>query len=314
MTGTDEREKRHEKARETGSTITGRLLADRQLTGAMPWIIGIMLFLTTLAAGAGLSLWQSARTIGADLDRKLTVQIVEADPPVRAELTRRVVEQLGREPGVVAVSAVDEAEVRELIAPYLGETELDPDLPVPGLVDARLDEAGEARTDAISANLAKISRSIRVDRNSKWLSPVTGLLTFLTWLSAGLVLLMAIATAATVILTARAALTSHKPTIDTLHLMGATDAQVAGLFERRIGRDATIGAAAGFAGGLVVFLIVIWRMSAIDEGPGSGMGSLFGLPALWVILPLMALVPLAAVMLARGAARMTVLNALRRLL
>lgn len=307
-------EKARARARETGSSITGRLLSDRNLTGAMPWIIGIMMFLTTLVAGAGLSLWQSARTIGADLDRKLTVQVVEAEPGRRADLTQKAVAQLGQEQGVVSVSVVDEAKVRALIAPYLGETELDPDLPVPGLIDARLDMEGEARTDQIAASLTAISPTISVDRNSKWLSPITGLLGFLSWLSAGLVLLMAIASAATVILTARSALSSHKPTIDTLHLMGATDGQIAGLFERRIGRDALIASGAGFAGGLLMFLIIIWRMASIDSGPGSGLGTIMGLPALLVIIVLMFLLPIGAVMLARAAARMTVLNALRKML
>ena len=54
------------------------------------------------------------------------------------------------------------------------------------------------------------------------------------------------ATAATVVLAARAALDTHRGTIEILHLMGATDVQVARLFQRRIALDALFGGLVGF--------------------------------------------------------------------
>ena len=54
------------------------------------------------------------------------------------------------------------------------------------------------------------------------------------------------ATAATVVLAARAALDTHRGTIEMLHLMGATDVQVARLFQRRIALDALFGGLVGF--------------------------------------------------------------------
>src|SRR3546814_1046120 len=49
----------------------------------------------------------------------------------------------------------------------------------------------------------------------------------------GLVLLMILASGAVVIMTARAALGTHYATIEMLHLIGATDRQIARLFQRR---------------------------------------------------------------------------------
>ena len=54
---------------------------------------------------------------------------------------------------------------------------------------------------------------------------------------------MAAATAAVVVLAARAGLEAHRATIEVMHMLGSTDVQVARLFQRRIARDAAIGGA-----------------------------------------------------------------------
>src|ERR1044072_168520 len=56
----------------------------------------------------------------------------------------------------------------------------------------------------------------RVDDNGQWLAPLASLTGALKWLAAGLVLLMVGATAATVVLAARAALDTHRGTIEIL--------------------------------------------------------------------------------------------------
>ena len=56
---------------------------------------------------------------------------------------------------------------------------------------------------------------------------------------------MLVATMAVVMLAARAGLEAHRGTIEVIHMLGATDRQVARLFQRRIALDAGIGAAAG---------------------------------------------------------------------
>jgi len=60
-----------------------RLLPEGRLAGPMPWVIAIMMFLTILAAAAGLGLGGAARSLGADIGNRATVQIVEANPDRR---------------------------------------------------------------------------------------------------------------------------------------------------------------------------------------------------------------------------------------
>ena len=70
-------------------------------------------------------------------------------------------------------------------------------------------------------------------------------------------LLIAVASAAAIILAARGALDNHRATIEVMHGIGATDRQVARLFVRQIAIDALLGGVAGAAAaGLIIALII----------------------------------------------------------
>ncbi len=282
------------------------LLPEGRLTGPMPWVLAIMMFLTLLAAAAGLGLGNAARNLDGQVGNRLVVQIVEANPDVRERQARRAVAELGRLAGVETVRRVPPDEMERLMEPLLGEGALDTDVPVPAMID--VDVTPLASTDAIRTAVTRVAPAARVDDSSEWLGPVADLIGALRWLAAGLVALMIGATAATVVLAARAALDTHRGTIEVLHLMGATDAQVARLFQRRIALDAAFGGAVGLiAAGLILFLIGE-RVGAL----GSDLVGSAGLPVTsWLILIAL---PIAGVFLAMTVARTTILRALGRML
>jgi cell division transport system permease protein len=148
----------------------------------------------------------------------------------------------------------------------------------------------------------------RLDRNGDWLGPLGRLISSLKWLSAALVLMMIAATSATVVLAARAALDTHRGTIEVLHLMGATDVQVARLFQRRIALDALFGGGLGLAGAALVLLLIGNRVAAL----GSDLIASAALPAgAWLLLVAL---PVLGVLLAMLVARWTILRALGRML
>jgi len=57
-----------------------KLIPEGRLSGPMPWVIAIMLFLTLLVAAAGITLADAARKGGAGLASKVTIQIIQSDP------------------------------------------------------------------------------------------------------------------------------------------------------------------------------------------------------------------------------------------
>jgi cell division transport system permease protein len=132
-----------------------------------------------------------------------------------------------------------------------------------------------------------------------------GTLGALTLVAALLVALIALATAAAVVLATRSALETHRGTIEVMHGIGATDLQVTRLFQRKIALDALIGGSAGALVAAIVLLLVA----------GGGFGALRdwtnGSLLRWVDLVILAALPLLGAILATLVARSTVLGALR---
>ena len=285
-----------------------RLLPEGRLAGPMPWVIAIMTFLTVLAASAGLALGNAASGLGEQLAGKLTVQIVEANPDVRDRQTQTVLAELARLAPVAQAERVDEARMRELLGPWLGQDGLDADLPVPSLIDVTLRSTDSRAMDEVAATVKAVAPSARVDGHAQWLGPLQGLLSTLRWLSVALVALMAATMAAAVVLAARSALVTHRATIDIMHLMGATDVQVARLFQRRAALDALFGSMLGFLCGALVIFGLGGRMANVGAALLDNGG--FGWRG-WLVI---ALLPLAAVLLSVLTARLTVVRALARML
>ena len=280
-----------------------------RVAGPMPWIIAIMMFVTVLAAAAGLGLGAAVQSMRADLAGRASVQVVEADAQTRAALAAQTLRALRAAPEVRSADPVPSAVLADQLRPWLGEEALNGDLPVPALIDVML-TPGRAGTkvDRLRQRLAALSPKLRVDPHAAFLTPLAGLLSALGLLALGAVLLMMLATAAVVVLAARGAHDSHRGTIDVLHLMGSTDVQIARLFQRRIGLDALMGGALGFSFGIFVILLIGLRLGAT----GSELLAAITLP--WQGWLILVALPVAGVLLATLTARWTVLRALGRTL
>jgi cell division transport system permease protein len=290
------------------SAADRRLLPEGRMAGPMPWVIAIMTFLTVLAAGAGLALGNAASGLGAQLAGKLTVQIVEPNPDLRARQTQTVLAEISRLVPVARAEQVDDAKMRALLAPWLGSEGIDADLPVPTLIDVALRTAEPRAVEEVTAMVKSIAPAARVDPHAQWLGPLQGLLSTLRWLSVALVALMGVAMAAAVVLSARTAMITHRPTIDIMHMMGASDVQVARLFQRRAALDALFGSLVGF----VVGVGVILALSGLLANVGAALFDSGGLG--WTGWLIIGLLPAAAVMLSIFTARFTVVRALAKML
>lgn len=296
--------------RGSGSWLTSsagrRLLPEGWLSGPMPWVIAIMMFLMVLAAAAGLALSFAARGLDAHLGGQVTIQIVDANRERRDSAAERIVAAVAELPGVTLVRRISDREMTELLQPWLGAGLADNDLPVPAMIDVVFDPQARGAMAAAEERVRAISPRARIDAHAQWLAPLAGLIGSLRWLAAVLVLLMAAASAFTVVLAARAALNTHQATIEVMHHLGSSDGQIARLFQRRIATDALFG---GMVGLLLASLVIFAVGDRIAQVGSDLLGSV-DLPATgWAIL---ALLPLAGTLLALIAARLTIVMALRR--
>ena len=288
-----------------------RLVPQARLGGPMPWVIAIMIALTVIAAGAGLALRNLAQNARSEIEGGLTVQIVEGAPAERERQAEIAVALLSNREEVAEVRRVPEEELDALLEPWLGRQAVTAEdaIPVPALIDVRLTGPVMPRClDELRASLTATVPSARLDAQSRWLKPVFDAVASLQWLAFGLIVLLAGTSAAAVWLAARSALGSNHETIEIIHLLGGTDAQIARIFQRSIGVDAAVGGLTGLLLGLAAIML-LGRQFA---GLGSGMVAGGGLDTVdWALL---AAIPLAGILLAMLTARLTVLAALRRIL
>lgn len=287
-----------------------QLLPQARLAGPIPWVIGIMIALMTVAAIGGLALSNMASGTRADLSGGLTVQIVDAAPAERERQANAAAQALRAMAGVREVRRVADEELARLMEPWLGTAEAGSDaIPMPALLDVRLDGAVDPdRLAGLRRALADVAQSARIEAQASWLAPVFSAIVSLQWLALALIVLLALATACAVWLAARTALGSNRETIEVVHHLGGTDAQIARIFQNSVASDAALGGAAGLALGIVAAKLIGGRFTALEAGivTDAALG--------WADWLLVALVPVAGVLVAMLTARLTVLSSLRRML
>jgi cell division transport system permease protein len=286
-----------------------KLIPEGRISGPMPWVIAIMLFLTLLAAATGLLLIGAAQQGGDDIASRVTIQIIEPNPTRRAAQRVAVTRALRSMPGLSQIKPIPDAQVRELLAPWLGGDVVDADIPIPGLIDVTFaQQPDKAALTQFTKQIRPLASNIRIDSHATWLAPYFDLMRALIILSGGVLLLLLLATSATVILAVRSALNTHRETIEIMHMMGGTDIQAARLFQRRVALDALLGGAIGFGVAALTFWFISGRFAAVESGllAGSAM-PWYG----WVVL---SIIPLGVTALAMFMARLTVLSALKKML
>lgn len=293
-----------------------RLLPEPRLSGPTPWVIAILMMLTLLSAAAGVGLARSADAIGQAIAGRVTVQIVTANPVTRSEQAAELRRTAAAEPYVRAARRVERDELLATLGQWLGGAGGDDpvlkSLPLPALVDIDLGGGGSGdrarQLDRLKTLVERIAPGARVIPHAEWLAPVARLIRSLAWIAGGLVLLMVLASAAVVIMTARAALGTHYATIEMLHLIGATDRQITRLFQRRIAIDTAYGIALGTIVAAAILLLIGWQWSDVTSGLAATASLGTGGWALLLALPLL------AIALAALTARQTLLAALKKIL
>lgn len=280
------------------SAAERRLLPGGGPRGATPWVIAIMLFVMMVVAAAGLALGNVATIVAGGVSQRFSIQLAggEARQPAAIAAARAT-------PGVAAIRPVPNSEMRATLERWLGPIDAGADLPLPAMID--VDLAAGADPAAIGRRIEVAVPGARFVAHADSLRPLLSALHAVSLLAVALVLLVALASGAVVVLAARGALDTNRATIEIMHGVGASDAQVAALFQRRIAIDALTG---GVSGGLVAGLVLL----VILGGGSSWIAELSGGSLLHARdLLLLALLPFAVAALATLVARAAVLSALR---
>jgi cell division transport system permease protein len=274
-----------------------RLIPASGVRGPVPLLIAIMTFVMVVVAAAGLALANTSSVVKTGVENRYSVQISDGEaraPPAIAAARAQ--------PGVARVHQVPPADLRRTLERWLGPASREADLPIPAIIDVDLRPGADSAKVGAAIEAAVPGARFIAHRSS--LDPLLKAQRGLTLLALGLVLLIALASAAAIVLAARGALDTHRGTIEVMHGIGATDQQVVRLFVRQIAIDALLGGAAGAAvAGLIIALIL---------GGASTATLLSGAPPLqWNDALLLLALPIAIALLATRVAHGALVRALR---
>lgn len=281
--------------------------------GAAPLdvMIAIMAFLAALALGASLLADRASVGWRAGLSGRLTVQIlVPTQGDTVHELARETdaaLSVLRATPGIAHAAPLSEEEMQSLVEPWLGKGSLVAELPLPKLIDAAITPGASVDLAALGARLKNAAPHSQLDDHSRWLARLKGLSDTISWTAYGILILIAVATAASVTFATRAGLAAHHEMVALLHQMGARAGFIAGGFEQHYAL-ATLGSSA-FGTALAALLFL-----------AAGGLEFVGVEAVPFLPPIalklsevawFAAVPLAAALIAWATARLSVLSVVR---
>lgn len=275
--------------------------------GALPWVIGVMVYLSTLAGGFGFAINGSVGAWTASLSREISVQIVHEDKAERESRADAAMKVLGTMPGIAAVARLPASETAALLEPWLGAGNVTDDLPVPILLDVTLEPGRAIDLAALGAAVRAVAPGASIDDHEQWLVELDRLADGLAATSGLVVGLILAATAAIAAFGTRAGMASHRDSIGLLHNMGAEDDLVAGEFRYRFMLQGLRGGFGGLLVGIATLLIIDHFAAALGRGllPAVRLS-----PIQWLWL---AGLPLLAAFLTMIAAHVTVRRELARL-
>ncbi|WP_300540631.1 hypothetical protein [Maricaulis sp.] len=273
-------------------------------------VAAILVFLACIAALGARGAWVQAQAWTSDLEGSLTIQVRPVGDRDTSEDAARAAEIARGLSGVRDATAHDRDHALSLLAPWLGEGNLPDDLPLPLLVEVELDTAtvrdGGIAVAAMQAELDAAGIAASVDDHSRWAGAVRRAARTAQTLGLSLLALLAGAAAAVVAFAARASLAARVDVIDALHLCGAEDRFIAGLFQRRF---FMLGLKSGVAGAVIAALVSI--LVSLGRAPAD---MAFFLPQ-WDAAPFELLLlggaPLLAGLTAAISARLAVVSDLR---
>lgn len=291
-------------------------LNDRRMGYAMAALMAVMLFVCMMAFLLHFMLGHVAQGFDSSLQNSMTFEILptaEAGKDGKAPDQRAALleERLRKIPGIISVKKVEPQKIADLLEPWLGPTADMAQLPLPVLIDVRLQPGATIDKTALQ-RAAEGLEGAALDDHQKMAQELARFEKRMKGLASAIITLALFALALTAYFAAQANFYMNRSMIEILHLIGAEDHAIAGHTGFQLLRLALLASAVAFTGALLT-LLGLWVS-------GRGLDLSF-LPQLaigmgdWLLLIIFwALLGAGAVLLCLVVSRVTVLRSLRTLL
>ena len=270
---------------------------------ALFFVVGALCFLAALATLSAKSTYGAARSWTAEVEGELTVSLPDADRR-GAESARKLIETTE---GVKEARLLSKAEIDALLEPNFGSRGLPESLPLPQLIAVTAEPDAQFVGPTLERRLTEAGFANAVDEHADWAGDVRRMLAIARLVALTAVALLASTAVAVIAFATHAALLARRDIVDVLHLAGARDRYIAGLFERRFW---LLGLRAGAVGALLALGAAAAMIFAVHSS-GARTGLLPELSLDFQDLLILVLTPVIAGLAARIAARVTVIRSLK---
>ncbi|MES1989957.1 MAG: FtsX-like permease family protein [Pseudomonadota bacterium] len=275
-------------------------------------VIAAMCFLASLALGAALSVARVTASWTSDLSGAITIEVKQSNEMTPDEQVRAILYILSDTKGVKSARALTKENVTELLEPWLGTGNVTDDLPLPHLIDLRIDAASPPDLIALSQTIAQAAPGAVLDTHRQWQAQLLHAARAAEWLAYAVLLVVTATMVAIITFATRAGLSANREVVEVLHLTGARDKFIAAEVQRHFLH-------LGFRGGMIglVLSAVTFLLLGLQSASTGSDASLFMLPVSGLRpadYPALVCVPVAAALVAVLTARITVMRTLNRLL
>jgi cell division transport system permease protein len=264
-----------EHAREIATNPPGReplLLAPGH---ALTALVAILAFLACLTVGTIGTVRSALENWRSNVAREVTIQL----RPMAAKEAKAAIERVGAIAktvrGVRGVRALSDDETKKLLEPWLGANVDLEAIPVPRLLVVEL-SAADADLDGFRRRLGDEVKGAAIDDHRGWHGRLARTAATISAIGAGVLAMVIVAVAISAAMAARGAAHANRPVVEVLHFVGARNAYIARLFQRRFFAQGLKGSLIGGVLAALPFAFVI--LSGMGSG-NPGEGTLVGLQA-----------------------------------
>jgi cell division transport system permease protein len=217
----------------------------------LPWIIALMVYLAAMGGVGLIWLGDTLSQWDASLASALTLQVPADTSQPRIDMALGALRQTK---GVVSADMLQPEDTAKLLQPWLGSSVAIANLPLPHLVDVRVDPRATIDYPTLRKQLDSIVPGAQLDNNRSWLGGVREFALRIEGVITAGVMVVTALIVAIIIFTARIGLAIHRSVIELLHLLGAQDDYIARQFQVHA---LSLGLRGGVIGGAAAALTVV---------------------------------------------------------
>ena len=270
----------------------------------VPALIAVLVYLAAITLATLLLVSDLGGRWRDEAAGRMSIQLAIGDAAGRDGQIEAALAVVRAQPEVANAEVVDGSLLAARLLPWLGGATLPPALPLPPVLEVRLNAAAGDAARPVQERLRQSLPGAEITSGGAVLEPALRLMRTIQALTALVLGVLSATLCASVVFATRARLAACDAAVELLHLLGADDVAITNVVAHGALRTALIGGIAGLALAIATLLAFAYLAGAATSAELS-----LSLPA-WVV---MALLPPAAAGLAVLTARLAARRALAQL-